>query len=147
MKTLFTKKENHIPKCFVIDAAGKTLGRLASKASQLLSGSNTPIYTPGLDQGNFVIIINAEKIQVSGSKLHDKIYFNSTQRPGTLKSISFINLITKMPYMPLEKAILGMLPKNKLRKCYLRRLFIYSSNVKIEEKILDFSKKKITWIL
>lgn len=146
MKTLSIKKEIHIPNCFIIDATKKTLGRLASEASRLLAGSNTYRYRQGSDQGNFVIIINAEKIAISGNKFYNKIYFNSSQRPGGLKSLTFAELQKKMPYMPLQKAILGMLPKNKLKKQYAKRLFIYSSNIQNSVESLPLPKIKATWI-
>lgn len=145
MKTAFAKKENHTPTYFIIDATNKTLGRLASQASFLLSGYNTCLRSPGLDQGNIVIIINAEKIIVSGEKLYKKTYFNSRQRPGGLKNVSFIELKKKAPHMPLQKAILGMLPKNKLRKKYFKRLFIYSSTGSNVSNDLIFSKLNIPY--
>jgi len=147
MKTIFAKKETHIPKYFIIDAKGKTLGRLASKASLLLTGANTSIYSPGVDQGNFVIIINAEKIILSGKKESKKKYFNTSQRPGGLRSTNFLDLVKKTPDIPLKKAIIGMLPKNKLKKKYLRRLFIYSSKNNSNIKPITLSAFKAAWIL
>ncbi len=147
MKTILAKKEEHNPKYFIIDATNKTLGRLASQASILLSGLNTFLLSPGVDQGNFVIIINAEKIAVSGEKLYKKLYFNSRQRPGGLKSINLLSLKEKAPHMPLQKAILGMLPKNKLRKKYFKRLFIYSSNSKNALEFLSLSKLNVSWVV
>ncbi len=146
MKTIFAKKEAHVPKYFVIDATGKTLGRLACQVSVLLMGANTSTHSPGVDQGNFVIILNAEKIIISGKKIYKKKYFNTSQRPGGLKSITFSDLNKKMPDMPLKKAILGMLPKNKLRKIYLKRLFIYSSKKELGQRPFFLSNLKTTWI-
>jgi large subunit ribosomal protein L13 len=89
MKTIFPKQESHIPKWFVIDATGKTLGRLSTEASKLLRGKELSYFTPGVDQGNFVIILNAEKIVVSGNKENQKLYYRNSQRPGNLKIETF----------------------------------------------------------
>lgn len=146
MKTIFAKKENHIPKYFVLDAKDKTLGRLACDAVLLLRGKNTSIYSPGVDQGNFVIIINAEEILVSGKKEYQKLYFRSTQRPGGLKSSTFSQIKNRMPSLIIKKAILGMLPKNKLRKQYSRRLFIYSYKELNDQKLAILSEINAIWI-
>jgi large subunit ribosomal protein L13 len=125
MKTLFPKTENHVPKWFVIDAKGKTLGRLATEASKLLRGKETTYFTPGVDQGNFVAILNADKIEVSGNKENQKMYYRNSQRPGSLKVETFKQLKERIPTRILEKAIWGMLPKGVLGRNYYRRLFIY----------------------
>lgn len=128
MKTIFPKKEYHIPKWFVIDATGKTLGRLATEASKLLRGKETSLFTPGVDQGNFVVILNADKIEVSGKKELQKLYYRNSQRPGSLKSESFKQLKERIPSRILEKAIWGMLPKGVLGREYYRRLYVYSNS-------------------
>ena len=128
MKTIFPKKEYHVPKWFVIDATGKTLGRLATETSKLLRGKETSFFTPGVDQGNFVVILNAEKIEVSGKKELQKLYYRNSQRPGSLKIENFKQLKNRIPSRILEKAICGMLPKGVLGREYYRRLFIYSNN-------------------
>ena len=89
MKTIFPKKECHIPKWFIIDATNKTLGRLATEASKLLRGKEISYFTPGIDQGNFVVILNADKVIVTGSKRWQKLYYRNSQRPGSLKIETF----------------------------------------------------------
>lgn len=128
MKTIFPKKECHVPKWFVIDATGKTLGRLSTEASKLLRGKETSYFTPGVDQGNFVAILNADKIIVSGNKENEKLYYRPTQRPGSLKIETFKQLQARVPSRILEKSIWGMLPKGALGRQYYKRLFIYSDN-------------------
>jgi large subunit ribosomal protein L13 len=128
MKTIFPKKECHIPKWFVVDATDMTLGRLSTEVCKLLRGKENSFFTPGVDQGNFVVILNANKITISGSKETQKLYYRNNQRPGSLKSESFIKLKNRIPSRILEKAIWGMLPKGPLGREYYRRLFIYSTN-------------------
>ena len=128
MKTIFPKKECHVPKWFVIDANGKTLGRLSTEASKLLRGKETTFFTPGVDQGNYVVILNADKIQVSGKKEDQKLYYRNSQRPGSLKIETFKQLKNRIPTRILEKSIWGMLPKGVLGREYYKRLFIYSDN-------------------
>ena len=128
MKTIFPKKEFHIPKWFVIDANGKTLGRLSTEASKLLRGKENTFFTPGVDQGNYVVILNADKIEVSGKKEEQKLYYRNSQRPGSLKIETFKQLKNRIPSRILEKSIWGMLPKGVLGRQYYKRLFIYSDN-------------------
>ena len=128
MKTIFPKKEYHIPKWFVIDANGKTLGRLSTEASKLLRGKENTFFTPGVDQGNYVVILNADKIEVSGKKEEQKLYYRNSQRPGSLKVETFKQLQNRIPSRILEKSIWGMLPKGVLGRQYYKRLFIYSDN-------------------
>ena len=125
MKTIFPKKECHIPKWYVVDAKGKTLGRLATEVSKLLRGKETSYYTPGVDQGNYVVILNANKIEVSGKKESEKLYYRHSQRPGSLKIEMFKQVKERIPTRILEKAVWGMLPKGKLGRTYYRRLYIY----------------------
>jgi len=128
MKTIFPKQECHLPQWFVIDATGKTLGRLATEASKLLRGKENSFFTPGIDQGNFVVILNAHQITVSGKKENEKLYYKNSQRPGGLKSETFKQLRNRIPTRILEHAIRGMLPKGVLGRNYYRRLYIYSDN-------------------
>ena len=125
MKTIFPKKECHIPKWYVVDAKGKTLGRLATEVSKLLRGKETSYYTPGVDQGNYVVILNANKIEVSGKKESEKLYYRHSQRPGSLKIETFKQVKERIPTRILEKAVWGMLPKGKLGRTYYRRLYSY----------------------
>jgi large subunit ribosomal protein L13 len=128
MKTIFPKKEYHIPKCFVVDAKGKTLGRLSTEVSKLLRGKETSFFTPGVDQGNFVVILNAAEIEISGKKEEQKLYYRNSQRPGNLKIETFKQLKSRIPTRILEKSIWGMLPKGVLGRNYYRRLYVYSDN-------------------
>jgi len=128
MKTLFPKTEIHIPKFFVIDATSKTLGRLATEVSKLLRGKENSFFTPGIDQGNFVVVLNAKKIRVSGRKTSQKLYYRNSQRPGTLKSETFEQLNNRIPIRIVEKAIWGMLPKGVLGRQYYKRLYVYEGN-------------------
>lgn len=125
MKTTFPKKEYHIPKWFVIDATNKTLGRLATEASKLLRGKEISYFTPGIDQGNFVVILNADKVIVTGAKKYQKLYYRNSQRPGSLKKETFEQLQKRIPTRIIEKAIWGMLSKNHLGRENYKRLFVY----------------------
>jgi large subunit ribosomal protein L13 len=128
MKTIFPKKECHQPKWFVVDAKEKTLGRLATEVSKLLRGKEISYFTPGVDQGNFVVILNASKIKVTGKKEEQKLYYRNSQRPGSLKIETFKQVRDRVPTRILEKAIWGMLPKGVLGREYYRRLYIYCDN-------------------
>lgn len=128
MKTLFPKKECHIPKWFVVDAENKTLGRLATEVSKLLRGKEISFYTPGVDQGNYVVILNADKILISGNKESQKLYYRNSQRPGSLKIETFKQLQNRIPTRIIEEAVWGMLPKGVLGRNYYRRLFVYTDN-------------------
>ncbi|RZL51179.1 MAG: 50S ribosomal protein L13 [Pedobacter sp.] len=142
-ETVYPKIEAHQPKVFMIDATGKTLGRLASMASQFLRGKTTSFYTPGVDQGNFVIITNAKKIQVSGKKARSKLYTRNSQRPGSLKHEQFKDLQNRLPTRALEEAIWGMLPKGILGRNYYRRLFVYSDDqIYLHQKVPRKNQKK-----
>lgn len=126
-KTFFPKKECHVPKWYVVDATDKTLGKLATEVSKLLRGKETSFFTPGVDQGNYVVILNAEKIIVTGKKEDQKLYYRNSQRPGTLKVETFKQLKARIPQRIVEKAIWGMLPKGVLGRNYYRRCFVYSN--------------------
>ena len=126
MKTYFPKKENFKTNYYLVDAKNQCLGRLASKISLLLRGKQTTLYSPGIDQGNYVVVINADKVKVSGKKSEKKLYYRNSQRPGSLKIESFKNLKSRIPTRVLEKAIWGMLPKGVLGRQYFRRLYLYS---------------------
>jgi large subunit ribosomal protein L13 len=128
MKTLFPKQECHVPKWFVVDANGKTLGRLATEVSKLLRGKETSFFTPSVNQGNFVVVLNADKIEVSGKKEFQKLYYRNSTRPGGLKSETFTQLKNRIPTRIIEQAVWGMLPKGVLGRAYYRRLYVYSDN-------------------
>lgn len=128
MKTLFPKKESHVPKWFIIDATGKTLGRLSTEISKLLRGKENSYFTPGVDQGNYVVVINAKNIEVTGKKETQKLYYRTSGRPGSVKVETFKTLKNRIPIRILEKSIWGMLPKGVLGREYFRRLYVYSEN-------------------
>jgi large subunit ribosomal protein L13 len=128
MKTQFPKKEHHVPKWFVVDAKDKTLGRLATEVSKLLRGKETSYYTPGVDQGNFVVVLNAKDIKVTGKKNLQKLYYRNSQTPGNLKSETFQDLKNRLPIRIVEKAIWGMLPKGILGRRYYGRLYVYQDD-------------------
>jgi len=143
MKTLFPKKECHVPKWFVIDANGQTLGRLATEASKLLRGKETALYTPGVDQGNFLVVLNADKIKVTGQKETEKLYYRNSQRPGSLKIETFKDLQQRIPSRIVEEAIWGMLPKGVLGRNYYKRLHVYVGDQIQYKKTKDGSEKTI----
>ncbi|MBQ3641572.1 50S ribosomal protein L13 [bacterium] len=128
MKTYSAKPLEVERKWYLIDAEGKTLGRLAVLAANLLRGKHKPQYTPNVDTGDFVIIINSSKIRVTGNKETDKIYYHHTGYPGGLKSASFKELMEKDATLALEKAIKGMLPHNTLGHEQFNKLKIYAGS-------------------
>jgi len=113
-------------KWLVVDAEGQTLGRLASEVAAILRGKNKPTFTPNVDTGDHVIIINAEKIHLTGNKLNDKIYYRHTQFAGGLKQRTALEMRTKYPTKMLELAIKGMLPKNSLGRQMFTKLNVYA---------------------
>lgn len=127
MRTTFMAKANEIErKWYVIDAEGQTLGRLSSEVAAILRGKNKPTFTPHVDTGDHVIIINAEKIELTGKKLTGKIYRRHTMHPGGLKERTALEMRTKFPERMLELAIKGMLPKNSLGRQMFKKLHVYA---------------------
>jgi large subunit ribosomal protein L13 len=125
----FTQKNEEIERdWYVVDAEGETLGRLASRIAPILKGKHKPIYTPHLDCGDFVIIVNAEKVRVTGRKLDQKLYHRHSGYPGGLKSISLRDQLDKYPERVLQAAIRGMLPKNKLGRRMIKKLKVYAGD-------------------
>lgn len=126
MKTYSAKPLEVERKWYVIDAEGKTLGRLATLAANMLRGKHKPQYTPHVDTGDFIIVINAEKVVVTGKKETDKIYYSHTGFPGGLKAIAFKDLMAKNPCLAIEKAVKGMLPHNTLGQEQFTKLKVYA---------------------
>lgn len=124
MKTIFVKPKEVVRKWYLVDAEGATLGRLAAKVASLLRGKHKPVYTPHQEVGDYVIVVNAGKIAVTGNKLNDKLYYRHSGYPGGLRSEPLGKILTRKPTFPIEHAIKGMLPKNRLG----RKLF---TNVKV----------------
>lgn len=123
----FTAKSAEVQRdWFVIDAADKVLGRVATEVARRLRGKHKPVYTPHVDTGDYIIIVNAEKIRVTGNKTKDKMYHHHTGYPGGLKSIAFDKLIDKAPERVLQSAVKGMLPKGPLGREMFRKLKIYA---------------------
>ena len=128
MKTFNAKKENIVKDWYVIDAEGKVLGRLATEIARRLRGKHTPIYTPYVDTGDFVIVVNAGKVKLTGKKLTDKIYYRHSGYPGGLKETQAGKMLQEKPGEVLRLAVRGMLPKNSLGRAMLKKLKIYSGS-------------------
>ncbi len=127
MRTTFIAKTAEIDrKWYVVDATDHTLGRLASEVASVLKGKNKPIYTPHLDTGDYVIIINAEKIKVTGKKLDQKLYRKHSEYTGGFKEVTLRQMLDKKPEDVLIHAVKGMLPKNTLGKDMLKKLYVYT---------------------
>ena len=126
MKTFSAKPAEVKRDWYVIDADGKTLGRMATEIARRLRGKHKPEYTPHVDTGDYIIVVNAEKVKVTGAKTTDKMYYHHTGFPGGIKSISFDKLIDKAPQRVIEIAVKGMLPKNPLGRAMFRKLKIFA---------------------
>lgn len=124
--TKVAKKEEVTRDWYLVDADNKVLGRMATEIANILRGKKKPIYTPSVDTGDFVVVVNAEKLQLTGNKLADKMYYHHTGFPGGIKSITAGKLIEKKPEDSIRKAVKGMLPKNKLARHMLKKLKVYA---------------------
>jgi large subunit ribosomal protein L13 len=125
-KTYVTKKEDVQREWYVVDATGQTLGRLAAQVARMLRGKHKPTYSPSIDTGDYVIVVNAEKIHVTGRKLDQKIYYRYTGYPGGLREVTLRNLLQKHPTRVIEHAVRGMLPKNRLGRRMFKKLKVYA---------------------
>ncbi|MGE3919708.1 MAG: 50S ribosomal protein L13 [Gammaproteobacteria bacterium] len=128
MKTYSAKAQEVQHHWFVVDATDKPLGRLASKIAHRLRGKHKPEYTQHIDTGDYIIVINADKVRVTGKKSQDKIYYSHSGYPGGIKSISFEKLLDKNPERVIELAVKGMLPKNPLGRQMVRKLKVYAGS-------------------
>jgi len=126
MKTTIIKPTEVERNWYVVDADGQTLGRLASKVAAILRGKHKPEFSPSVDCGDYVVVINAEKIRVTGNKLDDKVYYRHSGYPGGLTEINLRQQLDRYPTRPVELAIKGMLPKNKLGRKMFKKLKVYA---------------------
>ena len=126
MKTFMASPSTIERKWYVVDATGYTLGRLASEVAKVLRGKNKPTYTPSMDTGDYVIVVNAEKITVTGKKLDDKVYYNHSGWVGGLKETTLREMLAKHPERVIEHAVKGMLPKGPLGRQMYTKLFVYA---------------------
>jgi len=126
VKTYVTKPGEIEREWFVVDAEGKTLGRLATEIARILRGKHKPNYSPAVDVGDYVIVLNAEKVRVTGRKLDQKFYYRHSGYPGGLREISLRNQLAKHPTRVIEHAVRGMLPKNPLGRRMLKKLKVYA---------------------
>lgn len=126
MKTYSAKPHEIDQKWLLVDAEGQTLGRMATAIATRLRGKHKPEYTPHIDTGDFVVVINADKVRVTGNKAKDKIYHSHSGFPGGLKSISFERLLEKAPERVIKQAVKGMLPRNSLGRAMFKKLKVYA---------------------
>ena len=126
--TYMQKKEDIVRNWYVIDAEGQTLGRLATKVAHVLRGKHKPTYTPHVDCGDFVIVVNASKINLTGNKLNDKIYYNHSGYTGGLRERSARVMKEQYPEEMIERAVKGMLPKGRLGRQMYKKLFVYAGS-------------------
>ncbi len=126
MKSYMASPSDVERKWYVVDAEGKTLGRLASEIANILRGKKKPIYTPHIDTGDYVIVVNAEKIVTSGKKLDQKIYYNHSDYVGGMKETTLKDMLKKKPEYVMTHAVKGMLPKGPLGRQMLKKMFVYA---------------------
>jgi large subunit ribosomal protein L13 len=126
MTTVSAKPAEVCRNWYLVDATNKTLGRLASELARRLRGKHKPIYTPHVDTGDYIIVVNAERVRVTGNKLQDKLYHHHTGYVGSLKSISLEKLLKKAPERVLQHAVRGMLPRNTLGRAMFKKLRVYA---------------------
>lgn len=146
MKTYMANSESVKKRWYLVDAANQPLGRLASELARRLRGKHKPEFTPHADVGDFMVVVNAEQVKVSGAKAADKIYHRHTGFPGGIKSQTFTQLLTRFPDRVIRKAVAGMLPKGPLGRQMLAKLKIYAGGEHPHEaqkpKVLDFNPNK-----
>ena len=126
MKTYMQRKEDVTRTWYVVDAEGQTLGRLATKVASVLRGKHKPTYTPHIDGGDYVIVVNANKVVLTGNKLNDKMYYNHSRYTGGLRERAAKEMIENYPVEMVERAVKGMLPKGRLGRQMYKKLFVYA---------------------
>lgn len=124
--TRFIKTEDADRKWYIVDASDQVLGRLASNIATIIRGKHKPIFTPNMDTGDFVVVINAEKVKLTGKRTFDKTYFSHSGYPGGVKTISITEMLQKKPEFVIENAVKGMLPKNRLGRKLIKKLKVYA---------------------
>jgi large subunit ribosomal protein L13 len=140
LKTYSTKLSDITPQWHVFDATGKNLGRLASEVATLLQGKHKPIYAPHLNTGDFVIVVNAAKVRVTGKKAQQKIYYRHSNYPGGLRSTTFAHMMETHPTRVIESAVKGMIPHNRLGRDMMRRLKVYPGDAHPHQAQVQGSK-------
>ena len=126
MNTYMANPDKIERKWYVVDADGQTLGRLASEVAKVLRGKNKPVFTPHVDTGDYVIVVNAEKVKVSGKKMEQKIYYNHSEYVGGMKETTLKEMMDKKPERVIELAVKGMLPKGPLGRAMIKKLHVYA---------------------
>ena len=126
MQTYMANPDKIERKWYVVDAEGQTLGRLASEVAKVLRGKNKPVFTPHVDTGDYVIIVNADKVKVTGKKMEQKIYYNHSEYVGGMKETTLKEMMAKKPERVLELAVKGMLPKGPLGRTMIKKLHVYA---------------------
>lgn len=126
MKTYYPKSGEITQDWYLVDANDQNLGRLATQIASILLGKHKPDFTPGVDTGNFVVVVNCERVRVTGNKMDDKIYYRHSQYPSGLKAISLRDQLAKHPDRVIRRAVWGMLPKNKLGRQLIKKLKVYA---------------------
>ena len=128
MNTYMANPDKIERKWYVVDAEGQTLGRLASEVAKVLRGKNKPVFTPHVDTGDYVIIVNADKVKVTGKKMEQKIYYNHSEYVGGMKETTLKEMMAKKPERVLELAVKGMLPKGPLGRTMIKKLHVYAGS-------------------
>ncbi|MCX8117281.1 MAG: 50S ribosomal protein L13 [Desulfobacterota bacterium] len=126
MKTFHAKKEEVKPQWYLVDAEGKVLGRLAAQVAKILRGKHKPIFTPHVDTGDFVVVVNAEKVTLTGKKLKGKVYYRHTGYPGGIREMTAEKMLAKKPAEMFRMAVKGMLPKTSLGRQMIQKLKVYA---------------------
>ena len=126
MKTYMANPDKIERKWYVVDAEGQTLGRLSAEIAKVLRGKNKPVFTPHVDTGDYVIVVNADKVKVTGKKLEQKIYYHHSEYVGGMKEVTLKEKLAKKPESVIELAVKGMLPKGPLGRSMIKKLFVYA---------------------
>ena len=146
MKTYMANPDKIERKWYVVDAEGATLGRLASEIAKVLRGKNKPEYTPHIDTGDYVIVVNAEKVKVTGKKLQQKIYYNHSDYVGGMKETTLAELLAKKPEKVIELAVKGMLPKGPMGRDMIKKLQWLTQNITEQEEEKNLSQEYILYL-